>query len=100
MSEVIYSLTESPTTGETVRLPDEWEEHAEFTVWHGDNWQQCVLHWAISVSKHAPELSTDHYITKVWKSTPSESGLFQTTERIEITHKHTSRLPRFMEDLE
>ena len=89
MSKVIYTLTESPTTGETERLAEDWNEHKTFTVWRGDNWKECVLQWAVSMSRHAPEKSTDYYITKIWKS-DSEYGaasgrLFNS--RVEITHQ-------------
>ena len=78
MTQVEYIITETPRGDFSDEKfeddEDDYETHARFTIWRGDDWKQCVLHWAISVSKHAPEQSTDYYITKIWRTSRTSHG--------------------------
>ena len=85
MSEVEYIITETPVGANDGRDvgEDDYESHARFTYWRGDEWNKVVLHWAISVSRHAPEDSTDYYITKIWRTSRTSHG----PTLIDITHQ-------------
>ena len=89
MSEVEYIITETPVGANDGRDvgEDDYESHARFTYWRGNEWSDVVLNWALSVSRHAPEDSTDYYITNIWRTRTSESGMFRRTTLIDITHQ-------------